>query len=185
MKSGVALIKGPSSRHRQGHSLVETPFALWILIAGLVMPLICLATIGIRYTFFLNAARQAVHAAAQAKSFQQDFPPNLSSQTLAQQTATTCCKAFSGVTLNSVTTYIVITPVQAGSSPTQQTTKLSTPADEENNVYQIQVQLSGQLNPFIPLPGFVFGFKIPGLTDPYPIQTFAKEPSENTQGLSQ
>jgi hypothetical protein len=173
------------SRSRSGSSMIELPFVLWTLFLGLLVPMICLATIGIRYTFFLNASRQAVHVAAQAKSFSQDFSPNLSAQTLAQQTATACCKGFSGVTLNAVNTSIVITPVQPGSPQIQQPTKLSSPADEENFLYQIQVQLIGQSDPFIPLPQGVFGFKIPGLTDPYPIQTTAKEPSENTQGLNQ
>jgi hypothetical protein len=172
-------------RNSSGTSFVEAPVAIWILILGLVMPLIAFATIGLRYTFFLNAAHQAVHAAAQAKSFQQDFPPNLSSQTLAQQTALTCTKAFSGVILNSVTTSIVITPAQAGSAPTMQSSPLSTPADDTKFLYQIQVQLVGQLSPLIPLPTTVFGFNIPGLTAPYQIQTIAKEVSENTQGLSE
>ena len=171
-----------NNRKSDGSSFIEMPFAIWLLLLGIVMPLICFATLGIRYNFFLNAARTAAHVAAHAKSFQQDFPPDLSSQTIASNTATTCCKAFNGVQLDAITTAIVITPVTGG-APLVQTTKLANAADEENFLYQIQVTLNGQLSPLINLPGGVFGFSIPGLTEPYPITTIAKEVSENTQGL--
>jgi hypothetical protein len=117
--------------------LIEMPFALWLLILGIIMPLICLVTLGMRYTFFTNACKQAVHAAVHTQSFQQDFPPDLSAQTVANDTAKKCCQAFSGVKLNSVTTSIVVTPMS-----------------------------------------------IPGLTTPYDVDTFAREVSENTQGLN-
>ncbi|HEY9714456.1 MAG TPA: hypothetical protein V6C72_13375 [Chroococcales cyanobacterium] len=178
------MTSGVGYKRETGSAFLDIPFALWILILGIFMPLICFATIGLRYTFFMNAANQAAHAASHAKSFEQDFPPNMSSQTIAREIAQKACQAFAGIKLNSVTTYIVITPVAAGSSPSQQASKLSTPADEENNLYQIQVRLSGEINPFIPLPTGVFGYKIPGLTNPYPVDLFAKEPSENTQGLN-
>lgn len=163
--------------------MVETPFLLWILIVGLIMPIIALATMGIRYAFFLNAAQLAVHAAAQAKSFQQDYPPDMSAQTRAQQMARTSCESFKGVTLNTVTTSIVITPVAAGAASAQ-TTKLTGPAFEENNIYQIQVLLDGELNPIIPVPSGTLGINVPGLTAPYPVQTTAKAVSENPQGLN-
>lgn len=163
--------------------MIETPLVLWILIFGMIMPTIALATMGIRYAFFLNAARLAVHSAAQAKSFQKDFPPDLSAQTRAQQTAKTSCESFSGVTLNTVTTSIVVTPVAAG-EPIAQTAKLAGPAFEENNLYQLQVKLDGQLNPLVPVPSGVVGINVPGLTAPYPVQTSAKEVSENPQGLN-
>lgn len=145
--------------------------------------MICFATIGLRYSFMLNAARQAAHAAVQAKSFEQSFGQDLSAQAAAQAMATTCCRAFSGVTLNTVTTSIVITPVQGG-TPTMQDTKLNSAADEENFLYQIQVQLQGELSPLIPMPSGMFGMRVPGLTEPYPIQTLAREVCENTQGLN-
>lgn len=178
------LMKNRSPRLPEGSTFIETPLALWIVIVCLIIPMIVLATAGIRYAFFLNAAQQAVRAAAQAKTFQQDFPPDFSATTLAQRTAQTACQAFSGVTLNSVTTSIVITPVSAG-SPSTQTSKLSQPASEQTNLYQIQVQLVGQINPLVPLPVAAFGIHIPALTDPYPIQTYAKAVAENTQGLDQ
>lgn len=174
-------MKDWSAKRNRGSSIIELPFALWIVLLGLVMPLIILATIGMRYTFLLNAAKEAVHAAAQAKSFQQDYPPDLCAQTVAQKTAKMCCQGFSGVTLNTVTTSIVITPVSG--TPSTQTTKLAAPASEDGNVYQIQVQLDGAISPLVSLPGGVFGLSVPGLTQPYPITTFAKEMSENPQGL--
>lgn len=172
----------PRSSLAKGHTLVEMPFVMWTLLLGLVLPLIVLASMGMRYSFFLNAAREAVHAAAQCKSFQQDYPPDISTVNTAQQKATEAVKAFSGLTLNSVTTSILTSPI-GGGSVTSQTTKLAAAADEEKNVYQIQVQLQGQIDPVLKLPSGVLG-DIPGLSAPFRIQTIAKEAAENTQGLN-
>ena len=147
------------------------------------MPLICLVTLGMRYTFFTNACKQAVHAAVHTQSFQQDFPPELSAQTTANETAKKCCQAFSGVKLNTVKTSIVVTPITGGASA-EEPGKLASAADEEKFLYQIQVRMSGQLYPIVDLPQGVLGISIPGLTMPYAVDTFAREVSENTQGLN-
>lgn len=175
-----------TNKHRNGagSSFIELPLAIWLLVFGMMLPIICAVTIGIRYMLFLNAARQAVHAAAHTQSFEKDFPPDPSAQSLARDTAIRCCQGFSGVKLNDIETSIVVTPVGGFGAPMVQVHKLSSAADEENFLYQIQVRLSGELSPLMPVSDSVFGLRIPGLTAPYVIETWAKEVSEDTQGLN-
>lgn len=172
----------PRTRLRKGTTVVELPLVLWVVFILIALPLIVLATTSIRYSFLLNAAREAVHAAAQCKSFQQDYSPDLSATTMAQNSAQKAVAAFNGITLDSVTTSIIISPVD-GSPITTQNSKLATAADPEKNVYQIEVAIAGKANPLIPLPGDTFAV-IPGLTGPIALTTAAREAFENTQGLN-
>ena len=141
---------------------MELPFILWIIFILIAIPLIMLATTSIRYSFLLNAAREAAHASAQCKSFQQDYPPDLSASSMAQQIATKAISAFNGITLSSVQTSIITSPVD-GSPVTAQPSKLTTAADPEKNVYQIEVQIAATANPLVPMSANTFG-SIPGLT---------------------
>jgi hypothetical protein len=57
--------------------------------------------------------------------------------------------------------------------------------DTSNNIYDIQVELIGQINPLVsyPMPG-IFG-NVPGLTGPMPCVVRSQYTSEVPQGLNQ
>lgn len=171
-------------RTHRGTMIAEFAPTLWLMFFAFVFPLIAIATIGVRFGFFLNAARLAAMSACQCKSFQANVSSTqLSALNTASAIASQSCAGFSGVTLTSTVTNIVVFNFST-SKVTRQSTALTTAADTSANSYNIEVVLSGQIAPLIPCPKSFFG-TIPGLTAP--ITTFARSSmfAENPQGLNQ
>lgn len=94
--------------------------------------------------------------------------------------------SFTGITLiQPVNVYILTTNVISG----QQTkgasqTPLAQAADIQNNIYDIQVEMNGQIDPLIAFSHDYFG-DVPGLTIPFPITVRSQYTSEVPQGLNQ
>lgn len=170
-------------RSTRGSSLAEMGPILWIAFFMLLIPMICLATFGMRYAFLLNAARMSANAAAQCKTFQSDVSTaDPSSVTLANTIATNAAKGFNGITLSKIKTYIVVCPFSGGQA-TRQTTPLTAAAVTTSNSYNMEVVLEGQLQPLISNSKGWFG-TIPGLTAPITTSARADCVFENAQGLT-
>lgn len=171
-------------RRRRGSIMVDTPITLWILLFLFVFPMIDLASIGIRYTFLLAAAREAVHQAARAKSFRTNIDAgNLSAMNISRDEANRVAEKFSEVGIDSVSTNIVITDIIT-QTVSRRSLPLTAPADTANNLYEIEIVVQGRINPLITfntgaLPG------IPGLSVPMPVTIAAREFCEFPQGLNQ
>src|SRR5579885_971515 len=95
-------------RRRSGTTIAEMPVALWIILI-MCFCLLIAATEMIRFGFFWNACREAAQRAAQCQTFQTDSSVGLSSVTTANSMAAQASNAFSGITLNTVNTYILET----------------------------------------------------------------------------
>ncbi len=176
---------GTKRRGVNGTTMAEMPVALWLIIL-MCFSLLVLATETLRFGFFWNACREAAQQAAKCQTFQNDSSTGPSSVTEANTWAQKATSSFSGLTLTSVNVYIVQTNVNSRvttKNPPGQ--KLAAAADITNNIYSIQVQLSGQVEPLTPVTfQGVFG-NIPGLTGPFPVVVRSQYSCEVPQGLNQ
>jgi len=169
-------------RRQTGSFLLEGPLALWILFVILLFPLVNLCTIGIRSTFLWCATHDATIYAARAMSFQTSVNGQPTAADLAELEAVRTATAFSGVHITNVQTQIVITDNQSFAQ-TVQSTPLATPADTSDFSYQIQVAVTGNVDPFMPYVLGWFG-SVPGLTKSYQVTFVDRQFCETPQGLS-
>ncbi len=186
----MKILRHRRTRHR-GNSMVELPLALWLILVCLAFPLIMLATMAIRYGFFWNAAREAAQNAAKCQTFlANDASAGLiSSVNTARFWAVKSAQAFSGITLGPIPgsgcqVFILYTDLGGTSGNQPADTPLATAADPLNNVYTIQVQLSGSFDPLLPMPGGILGVGVPGLTSPAPVMVLSTAGAEVPQGLN-
>lgn len=164
--------------------MAELPLAMWILFVVLTIPLIDLATISLRSTFLVTAARDAAHEAARSKSFAVPVDAsNPSAQQAAQNQITSDLTHFGGIKVTSTVINIVSTNINTQNT-IRQTTPLAAPADINTNTYTIEVLVTAQISPLITYNGFLFG-QVPGLSAPVTVQYGAQEFSEYPQGLNQ
>ena len=95
--------------------------------------------------------------------------------------------SFNGISIiGPVQVYILQTDVSSGvqtQNPVRQ--KLPAAADTDKNIYEIQVQLDGQVEPLIRYPVTGMFGAIPGLTGPFPVTVKAQYSCEIPQGLDQ
>lgn len=172
-----------SNKCRRGTSLAEMPVALWLIII-MCFPVLIVATATLRFGFFWNAAREAAMQAAKCQTFQNDSAVGISAVNTADLWATKATSGFPGITVTPpVNVYIVQTNVISGVT-TKNTSRVALPAaaDTDNNIYDIQVEINGQLEPLIRVP--MGGMTIPGLTDPFPIVVKSQYTAEVPQGLN-
>jgi len=171
-------------RKRTGTTLAEMPLALWIIVM-MCFSLLIMATETVRFGFFWNASREAAQQAAKCQTFQTDSAVGPASVTSANSMANKATNAFTGLTLLTVNVYILQTNVLSGvtiRNPANQ--KLPAAADTDNNIYDLQVELTGQIEPLVPAGAGWFG-SVPGLTGPFPVVVRAQYSSEVPQGLNQ
>jgi len=175
-----------NSRARRGTTMAEMPAALWLLIF-MAFPLIIVATSALRFGFFWNACRESAMQAAKCQTFQNDSAVGISSVNTADAWSAKAAGAFSGITIvPPVNVYIVQTNVVNGTSTTNPSrTKLPAAADTDNNIYDIQVELNGTVEPLIRVPMAGIAGPIPGITGPYPVVVRSQYTSEVPQGLNQ
>lgn len=172
------------NRRGNGSLIAEAPVALWLLLFFFTVPFFDMATILIRYTFFVAAARDGVHEAARSKTFQFDASATSPSAiNKAVSTVNTTASSFNEIRVNSTITRILETNI-TNQRMNIYTTKLAAPADTTANLYEIETYVTGTIRPLVPSsPGFLLG--IPGLTSPVPVVVSAREYCEYPQGLNQ
>jgi len=174
----------PIVRKSWGHLLIEVAPALWIILLLFTFPLTIFGTLGMRYAFLNNAAHLAASLGAQCKTFQANVSStDLSAVNMANQAAEQAVAAFSGISLDQVSTCIVVCPI-GGSTVTRQSTPLTSPANTSLNTYNFEVVLQAQIQPLMNGSSSFFG-SIPGLTGPLTTSAKADIFFENTQGLNQ
>jgi Flp pilus assembly protein TadG len=170
------------TRSTKGSYLIEAPIILFVMLIFIAFPMIDLASIAMRSTFLIASAREAARAAARAKTFSAGDPESPSAKAIATSTANTAITKFNGVAISSVKTYIVVTDL-AASATNKQEGPLGDAADSTKNVYSIEVEVLGQIEPIIKYSGGALG-AIPGLTAPMPLTVRSRDVCENLQGLT-
>ncbi len=172
-----------SKRNEKGSFMVEVPLALWMLFVLFTFPLLDLATVLLRYTFIVAAARDGVHAAAQSKTFQFSTSPTQQSAMANAQLATALtAAAFSEISVTNVKTQILATDINT-LKVTTYNQALATPADQTTNLYEIQTTVTGSIDPLLTIAIGVFD-NVPGLSLPVPVTVTAREYCEYPQGLN-
>lgn len=166
------------NRNKRGSAIADTPITLWLLFLGLTLPLMDLASITMRYTFLLAAARDGAFAASRETSY------TLADASLKASVNNTA-SSFTGITVNSIQTNVVTTNVIT-KAVTRQATKLGSPANPNLNLYQIEAQVTGTIQPFINMGGLTSIVpNVPGVTAPVTTAVTCREYFENPQGLNQ
>lgn len=171
------------SRRSSGNAAVELPFVLWFLFVLILFPMINLSTVCLRSYFLYQACHNAALTAAKAKSYQTTVGTDISAVDAANATVTRILSEHPGISVSSIVTQIVTTPLATPTSESAQTGRLTTPANTTLNAYQIRVTVVGACDPLIP---FNLGFlgSIPGLTGPMSFTVRDQNFVENTQGLT-
>lgn len=158
--------------------MADTPMALWLLFLGLTFPLIDLATVTMRYTFVLAAARDGVFAGSRENTY-----------TLAKNAVSTAVintsKSFTGIKNVTTSNVNIVITDKASKTVSRQPSKLTAPATSAN-IYQIEAVVDADIDPFINMQG-VGGIlpSVPGITTPAHTTVVCREYFENPQGLNQ
>ncbi|HEY9788549.1 MAG TPA: hypothetical protein V6D17_24380 [Candidatus Obscuribacterales bacterium] len=170
------------TRKGRGSAIAELGPAIFLIFVIVVFPLTTLGTLGLRYSFLIMTVRAAALDASRCKQFQEDVSPaQPSAVNTANKTANTFASKFSGISLNQVSTYISICNL-----PTKKITFSEAPltaVDEVNNVYDIDVKITGEVMPLIQNSRGYWG-NIPGLTAPFSVTATAAFAAENPSGLT-
>lgn len=173
-------------RRADASSIAELPVAILILFLVLLLPLIDLATIAFRTSFIHSACHNAVHSAARARTFLQNGDKGeLSAVNIAKRDAlATKENGLAGVnfTDRDITVVIVGNPTKVGKPPLRTDSPLKA-VETKDYIYQIEVQVSGTVEPLITLTPTLFG-NVPGLTIPFPITATYRQFSEHPAGLA-
>lgn len=171
------------NRSRKGNFIVDTPIALFVFFFFFVFPFVDIATVTLRTTFLYAATHNAAWESARAHSYQTSLDNQPSTMQLAEAVARKTASSFSGIKINSVQTSIVATDLKT-LKQTRQTARLTTPADQSLNSYQIEVAVNGDVSPLITYSNNHALTKIPGLTEPMNLTFTDRQFCENPQGLT-
>src|SRR5579883_241255 len=118
--------------------LPEGPLFIWIVFFFLFLPLLDFGAICLRSSFLYMAVHNAARNAAKSRSFLNDLSGTPSATNMANSTVSNVIGMWNGVNVSSVLTQIVVTDVNTDVVSLQDY-PLTTPADDSNNTYQIQV----------------------------------------------
>ena len=183
------------SRQKKGHSIAELGPALFMVLLIMVLPMACLASLGIRYTLMFYAVRQAAREAAKSTQFQVD-------QSAIQKSAINRAKEIVALFANStganglkvlpanVHCFVDIINVTTGVASTPGIdTKIpaGTPINKVTNVYNVRVQVDATVRPLFEAAGAGsgwFGVGVPGLSTPFPVRLVCAAMAERPDGLN-
>lgn len=177
-----------NSRRTRAALSAELGPCLWLLLILFVFPLIDLGTIAARTATVYTVAREAARAAGRAETFSASSSSGPSSKQIAVTRALQAAQGLpqATITAQNVTVYLVGTPIVTGSvNPAiRQTTPLTAPADTADYLYEIEVDVTGTVNPLVMLSSSTFG-TVPGLTAPFTVRAIGREVVEHPSGLTQ
>jgi len=176
------------SRRENGvTNIVEFGPTMWIVFSMITFPLLAFGTIGLRYAFVNNAVQYAAEAAAQSNTFLVNSDAtHLSAVNAANTVITNSAAGWTGVTVNSITTSIVIGPYSGG-TVTSQTAPLSNAqmATLNSNLYTCEVRINTSIQPLFPqhnLNGTLAS--VPGLNAPITTTVSSQRVFETPSGLN-
>jgi hypothetical protein len=168
------------TRRKSGSAMADFPAALWLLVLGLLLPILCLATMSFRAIFFYMAVRDCCYQAAKEESFSD-------ANSKAAAVFTKDIDAWNGLKITANPNVVVVIRDTAGSTTKEVAGPLKAPdapVDTKANVYMLKVYCDGDIQPLIPTGNYSgFFCNIPGLTGPYPMQMSYQVYTENPNGL--
>jgi hypothetical protein len=174
--------KSTTTRSRKGTSLAELPIVIWMIFVFLLMPMLSMATMTLRSALLNAIVQNAGAAAAKAKTFEVGTADKPSAKAIAKATMNDAIKVIPGLKVINVDAQIITTAVANG-TPQRSSSKLTTPADTNVNVYQIETQAKCQIDPLIKISPAICG-DIPGVSGPLTVSYAARAMAENPNGLN-
>ena len=184
------------SRQKKGHSIAELGPAIFLVLLIMVLPVACLASLGIRYTLMFYAVRQAAREAAKSSQF---ITNQSALQKSAKNRALEVVNLFSngtganGLKLIACNTYA--DAINIGTGATARYGPVSpVPAavviNPQTNVYNYTVQVDAEVRPLFEAAGNGAGWfggatGVPGLTKPFPVRIVSAAMCEKPEGLKQ
>jgi hypothetical protein len=171
-----------TNQHRKDHgsTMAELPVVIWGIFFVFLLPLINVATLGMRLTFLYAAAHNACIASARARTYLTSTDAHPPAVQLAQTGANLVVNGFPGIHITSLTPKIIITDVNTQAQTTV-SGPLTTAPDTSNFTYQIQITLNGTIDPFI---NVYFPTNVPGLNQPLALTFSEAQFFENPSGLT-
>ncbi len=184
------------SRQKKGHSIAELGPALFMVLLIMVLPVACLASLGIRYTLMFYAVRQAAREAAKSSQF---INNQSALQKSAKNRATEVINLFSnttganGLKLIACNTYVDSINIGTGTTARYGPTSPVPAAvviNPATNVYNYTVQVDAEVRPLFEAAGNGAGWfggaaGVPGLTKPFPVRIISAAMVEKPEGLKQ
>ncbi len=168
-------------------NIVEFGPTMWIVFIMIVFPLLAFGTLGMRYSFVNNAVQYAAEAGSQSLTFlvNQDAT-HYSATNSVTNVVNKMAASWKGITVNSWTTSIVISPYSGGSI-TSQTTPLTLAQmqQQSNNLYSCEVAIDASIQPLFPQTYWKNGLgSCPGLSAPIRTKVISRRIFEYPQGLN-
>lgn len=176
------------SRRESGvTNIIEFGPTMWIVFIMITFPLLAFGTIGLRYAFVNNAVQYAAEAAAQSNTFLANSDAShLSAINAANNVISNSASGWTGISVNSVTTSIVIGPY-GGGAVTTQTTPLSNAQMQlqNSNLYTCEVRVNASIQPLFPQRYFTNTLAaVPGLNVPIVTMVSSQRVFETPSGLN-
>lgn len=187
-----SLLIARTPRSQRGNFLAEYPVVLLVLFIVLMVPMLNIATIGIRAYFVRSAVLEAVHSAGNCPSFltNTDAPPNGESAVNRVDRILAAFKnGFRGISFPTPATIeILVQPINGTTEPAhignRAVLPINQPPDEEKNQYYVEVTQSSLVEPLISFSGSFFP-SIPGMSSPMPLTFSGRQLVERPEGLDQ
>jgi hypothetical protein len=181
-------------RQSKGHSIAELGPAIFLVLLIMVLPVACLASLGIRYTLMFYAVRQAAREASKCSQF---INNQSAYQLSARNRATQVLNLFSngtganGLRLIQTNTYADVINIGTGAVTRYGPAApipAAVPINTATNVYNITVQVDAEVRPLFEAAGngagwFGGGAGVPGLTRPFPVRIICANMCEKPSGL--
>ncbi len=164
-------------RNKKGSAVSDLPLSLWILIIGLLFPLIGFLTVTLRVICIYYGAGDASYQAAKQQTYTE-------AQTRARAVFLKDA-AIPGVTVPAGSPAVKVVRKNKDNGEEYEFTGIVTePINTGTFVYLLRVQTSAQVDPIINFGGSVFPWaNIPGLSGPIDINFNSENVAENPDGL--
>lgn len=170
-------------RQRVGSSIAEFPVVIFVFLLVLIFPLIDLVTLFMGVSSVHSACRNAAVEGARAPSFATNVSPTrLSATNQAKSIASGLSTQGVSITPDDVQVRALRVRIADGrSQPITPSPDLA--IDTTQNIYQIEVTVTGRVTPLVMLSSTLFG-NVPGLTQPLVVTTTSTATFENPDGLT-
>ncbi len=165
-------------RRQRGYSVAELPAVLWIILVGLLFPLIIMTSMGYRATILYFGSDSAVRKASKAPTF-------TDAQSRANATLTANLASFSGISSITPTLFVLVKPLSGGSPVTFPGKLAAGSVDTSKNIYFLLMRVDADIDPLVRFDTKWMGMVIPGLTGPYSLRLKVESYVENPNGLTE
>jgi hypothetical protein len=165
-----------SNRLSKGSMICELPIALMLFLLLLAFPLMDLCTIGMRLSLVYFTARSAAQEANKQKTF-------TAGKEKAVERAVQLASTYAGVDVAAGNVeFAVCTIPMDDRGATSRSTSVLSAINTADNVYQVEVQLTAQVEPLVRFTNLLGS--IPGLTDPITVTLVGREHCEHPAGMT-